>query len=144
MSTFSRLKETVLSHLASSALTLLGISLVGLWSLFQSSVVEFLVQKSPISFFALGWALVLLLGVLMIVSALALYLAKQLRDPFKKYLLDAATRTCIDPKTNIHYCMSCLGNNKKFPIFLIGEEWICTNMDCKNSRPQWRGKQYLE
>ena len=134
----SQIKE----YLAQSLLSLLGLSLLGLWLLFQSDVVSYLLSLQSKAIFGLGWIIVILLLLLIVAILRLIHIQKKYADPFKNYSVDEKTGIAIDKKTNTRYCSSCLGNHKRYQLYQKGQDWLCTNRECKNSNPPARGYQF--
>ena len=133
MAQVNSLKEKILENMTWSILSLIGVAGVSLWSLYQNDIVSSIMKYSPKSIYTLGWFFAICFLLLSLLTSYIIHLRRRLSDPFKGLVIDNQTQTCIDPKTNLRYCPSCLGKNNKFPMFHEDTGWYCANRDCPNS-----------
>ena len=141
MSEPHRIINKLIENLAWSVFSFLGFAVFSLWLLYKDSIVIRVVADIPNSIYSVGWIMAILTVVTALSIASAIYLWRLRKDPFKGFTMDQETQTCIDNKTAIHYCPSCLGDNRKSPMLHEDNYWRCSNADCKNSRMRPVGTQ---
>jgi|GEM_PF-6028347 len=134
----SKLRDTITANLSWSIVVLFGIAVVGLWSIVQEDLVQFLLSKPAKYISALGWTIGALLLLLTGTIAGLIYLRKLLSDPFKNYQIDSKTETVVDPKTGNRFCPTCMSKHKRSPVFLVDKEYLCVNRLCPNSKEGFR------
>jgi len=93
--------HTIISNLISAVLTLIGLAIVGLWLLYQSALVQFLLPLQSSTIFGFGWILAVFLLLLTLAVAYIVYLRKNM-----KVNLFSACGVCWDIDFN-PVCPSC-------------------------------------
>ncbi|MBU1297792.1 MAG: hypothetical protein KKB77_01425 [Bacteroidetes bacterium] len=129
----SKIKETLLSNLMWTLIVILATSIAGIYMIYKDTLVSLVVDKAPKSVYVIGWLLTFLSASLISCLIIIFFQLNKFRDPYKNYNIDSKTRSAIDKKTQVRYCLSCLGNHKLFPMLQDGNRWYCSNRECRNT-----------